>query len=177
MKAVCNGDSQCPENSGSCSVTPLSLTCGNCVLDELSKRICNNYNPRNCKELEGVFSYNGLSGGECGIVNGSYFSHGRTYVSGDPDIFNALCVDCHGTSCSGKYKYLFFFSPYNVLAVNGGLNDWSTWSSCSGTCTKERSRSCTNPTPLHGGNGCTGKVKDEKPCSDVNCKVHSLISQ
>ena len=107
LKAVCNGDSQCPENSGSCLVTPLSLTCGNCVLDELSKRICNDYNPRNCKELEGVFSYNGLSGGECGIVNGSYFSHGRTYVSGDPDIFHALCRDCHGTSCSGKYKLFF----------------------------------------------------------------------
>ena len=102
MKAVCNGDSRCPENSGSCSVTPLSSACGNCVLDELSKRICNHYDPRNCKELEGVFSYNGLSGGECGIVNGSYFSHGKTYVSGDPDVFHALCVDCHGANCSGK---------------------------------------------------------------------------
>ena len=49
MTAVCNGgfDSTCPGNSHSCMTTDLSIDCGNSVMDELSKHICKENDPRN----------------------------------------------------------------------------------------------------------------------------------
>ena len=41
------------------------------------------------------------------------------------------------------------------LVVNGGLSDWTKWSSCSSSCgVMERHRSCTNPKPAYGGKEC-----------------------
>ena len=112
MTAVCNGgfDSTCPGNSYSCMTTDLSIDCGNSVMDELSTHICNENDPRNCKEIEGVFSYKkGWFGGECGVVNGSYCALGTNHVSGDPVVYHALCVDCQGDNCSSKQLYIYIF--------------------------------------------------------------------
>ncbi|XP_028400687.1 uncharacterized protein LOC114523845 isoform X2 [Dendronephthya gigantea] len=39
--------------------------------------------------------------------------------------------------------------------VDGGLSDWSKWSTCSGKCgIMERHRSCTRPKPAYGGREC-----------------------
>lgn len=62
----------------------------------------------------------------------------------------------------------FFLS--NVL-VNGGWSPWSTWSECSVRCGRgiyKRIRMCTNPSPLNGGNPCTGSSVQKSDCV-VNC--------
>ncbi|XP_048584552.1 SCO-spondin isoform X3 [Nematostella vectensis] len=61
--------------------------------------------------------------------------------------------------------------------INGGYSPWSNWTQCSVTCgngTKTRSRNCTNPRPLHGGNNCTNlgpnnqTIKCDLPACPVN---------
>ena len=58
MKAVCSGpDQSCKYNyPGKCVETPLSKNCNN-PMYPLSKILCNGKKPRNCDQLEGVFSF------------------------------------------------------------------------------------------------------------------------
>ena len=56
--------------------------------------------------------------------------------------------------------------------VDGGWTDWSQWDVCPVTCgggVQERSRSCTNPAPLHGGANCIGSLTDTQDCNIHNC--------
>ena len=58
--------------------------------------------------------------------------------------------------------------------IDGNYTAWSNWTTCSATCgegTKTRTRSCTNPSPLHGGRDCTelGSNIEIKPCKEQNC--------
>ncbi|XP_027058955.1 A disintegrin and metalloproteinase with thrombospondin motifs adt-1-like isoform X3 [Pocillopora damicornis] len=58
--------------------------------------------------------------------------------------------------------------------VNGGWSSWSGWTSCSNSCGKgsrERTRSCTNPRPQHGGNSCSGSAKLVRSCNQQPCPV------
>lgn len=51
---------------------------------------------------------------------------------------------------------------------NGHWTDWSPWSACSNSCglaVKTRRRSCSNPSPAHGGRVCIGPSKDEIYCT------------
>ncbi|XP_074627228.1 uncharacterized protein LOC141885237 isoform X4 [Acropora palmata] len=61
--------------------------------------------------------------------------------------------------------------------IDGNYTAWSNWTTCSATCgegTKTRTRSCTNPSPLHGGRDCTelGSNIEIKPCKEQNCLVN-----
>jgi len=43
--------------------------------------------------------------------------------------------------------------------VNGGLSEWSFWTTCDATCgggNQMRNRQCDNPTPVNGGADCVG---------------------
>ena len=43
---------------------------------------------------------------------------------------------------------------------------------CSVTCstgTQVRSRTCTNPTPAHGGVDCVGDGSEQQSCDEVQC--------
>lgn len=73
-------------------------------------------------------------------------------------------VPCHGISI-------------NVAncTVHGGWTPWSVWSECSATCGlayKSRFRSCSNPSPNHGGRVCVGPDSAQiycihnPPCSE-----------
>ncbi|XP_078378395.1 SCO-spondin-like isoform X2 [Oculina patagonica] len=58
--------------------------------------------------------------------------------------------------------------------VHGGWSRWSGWTSCSKSCgtgAKERSRSCTNPPPRHGGKSCSGTARETKTCNTQACPV------
>ena len=52
---------------------------------------------------------------------------------------------------------------------HGGWTPWSEWSACSTTCDvgmKQRRRTCGNPAPAFGGNGCIGRDVDTQYCED-----------
>ena len=43
------------------------------------------------------------------------------------------------------------------VLVDGGYTEWSSWGRCSKPCgggIRNKTRSCTNPTPQHGGRTC-----------------------
>ncbi|XP_066919223.1 SCO-spondin-like [Clytia hemisphaerica] len=56
--------------------------------------------------------------------------------------------------------------------IDGGLTDWTDWGACSLTCgtgTQERTRTCTNPAPEHGGDPCTGDLSESQNCNTEPC--------
>ncbi|XP_022799542.1 SCO-spondin-like [Stylophora pistillata] len=63
----------------------------------------------------------------------------------------------------------------NQCPVHGGWSSWSGWTLCTKSCetgTQERSRSCTNPRPQHGGKSCQGSAKLVRSCNQQPCPVH-----
>ncbi|XP_062505321.1 A disintegrin and metalloproteinase with thrombospondin motifs adt-1-like isoform X3 [Corticium candelabrum] len=58
--------------------------------------------------------------------------------------------------------------------VDGGWSEWNLWSKCSKSCGtggKFRSRSCTNPSPSHGGKVCEGSGLGFVSCNEHSCEV------
>ncbi|XP_062609284.1 hemicentin-1-like [Saccostrea cucullata] len=58
--------------------------------------------------------------------------------------------------------------------IHGNWGSWSGWNSCSRTCgggTKSRSRSCNNPSPMYGGNYCSGSSIDTASCNTNSCPI------
>ncbi|XP_022912170.1 semaphorin 5c [Onthophagus taurus] len=54
--------------------------------------------------------------------------------------------------------------------VHGGWTSWSAWSECSATCgnaIKTKTRTCTNPSPAHGGRVCVGQDRSEILCTGI----------
>uniref|UniRef100_A0A7M5WIZ1 Hemicentin-1 n=1 Tax=Clytia hemisphaerica TaxID=252671 RepID=A0A7M5WIZ1_9CNID len=64
--------------------------------------------------------------------------------------------------------------------VDGGFTNWSPFTACSRTCgdgTQERTRSCTNPSPAHGGKECVGNTKESRQCKVKECPVDGGLTQ
>ncbi|XP_034336959.2 uncharacterized protein [Magallana gigas] len=58
--------------------------------------------------------------------------------------------------------------------VNGGWSIWSAWSTCTVSCgggTQTRSRTCSDPAPLNGGDECLGQDTESQDCNSDGCKV------
>ncbi|XP_052813132.1 uncharacterized protein LOC128240515 isoform X2 [Mya arenaria] len=59
--------------------------------------------------------------------------------------------------------------------VDGQWDIWSTWSTCSLSCgdgVETRNRSCSDPSPSHGGKPCPGPDFETQPCNLQQCIVH-----
>ncbi|NXD23487.1 SEM5A protein, partial [Spelaeornis formosus] len=66
---------------------------------------------------------------------------------------------CGGWLCEGPTMEIANCSR------NGGWTPWTSWSPCSTTCGigfQVRQRSCSNPTPRHGGRVCVGQNREER---------------
>ena len=60
--------------------------------------------------------------------------------------------------------------PFSL--VDGGWSAFGAWGECSQRCgggEQERSRTCTNPPPAHGGAECPGSDKETQPCNTQPC--------
>ncbi|TRY53901.1 hypothetical protein DNTS_026477 [Danionella cerebrum] len=54
---------------------------------------------------------------------------------------------------------------------NGAWTPWTSWAPCSTSCGigfQVRQRSCSNPTPRHGGRVCVGQNREESRTTDTN---------
>ncbi|GMT24420.1 hypothetical protein PFISCL1PPCAC_15717 [Pristionchus fissidentatus] len=61
-------------------------------------------------------------------------------------------------------------------SLDGGWSEWEGWSECSSLCISKRQRSCTQPSPLNGGNDCGGERIDTIPCSSGICSSQWSLS-
>ncbi|XP_078352100.1 thrombospondin-2-like [Oculina patagonica] len=81
-----------------------------------------------------------------------------------------------GAQCSGSNKETRECNN-GPCAVDGGWSDFGEWGECSVTCgggIKERTRTCTNPPPAHGGKDCVGNNKEEQECNTDPCPVKNV---
>ena len=80
----------------------------------------------------------------------------------------AQTIQTQTSDTFGFNIYLYLF----IYLVDGGWSSYTGYGSCSKTCgagTKSRTRTCSNPTPLHGGQQCSGKSTDTVTCNQAPC--------
>ena len=61
---------------------------------------------------------------------------------------------------------------HTIILVDGGVSTWSKFTTCSTSCglgKEERTRSCTNPQPQHGGKDCEEDLKESRDCNLKPC--------
>ncbi|XP_035663694.1 coadhesin-like [Branchiostoma floridae] len=78
-----------------------------------------------------------------------------------------------GANCTGTAQDVQECDFLPPCAVDGGWSPWTPWSNCSETCgngVRNRTRSCDNPPPQHGGANCTGDANQSETCGiDLSC--------
>ena len=79
-------------------------------------------------------------------------------------------------SSTGGWRIFFLENPFTYklfLSVHGNWTTWSEWSTtCNRPCnngTLVRTRTCTEPIPMFGGDDCTGEPKDTRLCNTHPC--------
>ena len=60
--------------------------------------------------------------------------------------------------------------------MDGGWSQWKSVGPCKLNGKQQRTRTCTNPTPLNGGKGCPGSNDDEIACTGTKAKFLNNIS-
>ncbi|XP_068697131.1 A disintegrin and metalloproteinase with thrombospondin motifs adt-1-like [Montipora foliosa] len=81
----------------------------------------------------------------------------------------------NGSSCVGDGYQKMRCHAYYPCPVNGNWTSWSSWTPCTKTCGlsyRKRSRSCTNPRPQYGGNGCDGTNEEVGRCTRQACDIY-----
>ena len=75
----------------------------------------------------------------------------------------------------------FYLSILILVPVYGGYTKWSAWSKCPVTCgggIHQRTRTCTQPEPKHGGLTCVqqnmGASSEGRPCGNAECPSRLL---
>ena len=77
--------------------------------------------------------------------------------------------------CNINISFLIAFAiiSISIFIVDGAWATWSAWATCDVSCgggKQTRSRTCTNPTPAHGGAQCLGDETESQTCNINQCK-------
>lgn len=109
--------------------------------------------------------------------NNCHLSHAQAFCR---PLFLAVLLRKLTTICfADKLSDLFFERkithsrfPLLILSVNGQWSGWKPWSGCTRSCgsgIQTRARTCTNPSPAHGGQDCVGLGDETRPCNNNHC--------
>nr|CAJ65510.3 HyTSR1 protein [Hydra vulgaris] len=182
---------ECPVDGGLgqwSDFTECSKSCGSGI--QWRKRLCNNPEPAyGGKDCSGLISSEQQ---ECKVrecpVNGglsdwSLFSECsepcglgnqyRTRTCTNPSPANG------GLGCTG-HLIESVSCTLKPCPVNGNFSQWSEYSPCSNTCGSgiaQRKRTCTQPSPAHGGRDCFGPTLDTKTCKLRDCPINGEFSE
>ncbi|XP_065194347.1 papilin-like isoform X3 [Sycon ciliatum] len=83
-----------------------------------------------------------------------------------------------GRVCSGQNRQTVSCQT-NPCPINGKWSQWSAFSQCSKTCggaQQTRKRTCTSPSPAHGGYDCSGISSDTRSCGPIQCPIDGAWS-
>lgn len=103
-------------------------------------------------------------GGACSkTCGGGTRMQTRTCTNPAPQFGGRACIgsDTQITDCNTQ-----------PCPVDGGFTDWKDEGICSKPCDgglQQQSRTCTNPTPSHGGAPCSGALGQSVPCNTGSC--------
>lgn len=85
--------------------------------------------------------------------------------------FSSLPVDCPVVS-TFSWNVLDGTKNVHLCLVNGHWSEWSLWEECTRSCgrgNRSRTRTCSNPSALHGGRPCEGSAVETIMCNVRPC--------
>ncbi|KAL5272649.1 hypothetical protein ACHWQZ_G000744 [Mnemiopsis leidyi] len=132
-----------------------------CIGNSIDVKVCSE---QCCQKIDGNWSGWGLWSETCRCDHSSGTGHrNRNRTCSDP------IPDCGGKDCEGVATELKDCSIDCCVTVEGGWTDWTDWSVCecdhsTGTGTRNKTRSCSNPSPSCFGSDCAGDSVNTSFC-------------
>ncbi|KAL5272654.1 hypothetical protein ACHWQZ_G000744 [Mnemiopsis leidyi] len=139
-----------------------------CIGNSIDVKVCSE---QCCQKIDGNWSGWGLWSETCRCDHSSGTGHrNRNRTCSDP------IPDCGGKDCEGVATELKDCSIDCCVTVEGGWTDWTDWNECecdhsTGTGTRNKTRSCSNPSPSCFGRQCGGDKTAIEVCSDECCRT------
>ncbi|TGZ50699.1 Netrin receptor UNC5B [Temnothorax longispinosus] len=96
---------------------------------------------------------------------------GSGQIRSQPATIDVACEYTNKIILAYNIVYSAILKSETVLilgVVNGGWSSWSSWSECHSRCAKggqKRTRTCTNPAPMNGGQPCLGPSQQKMDCN------------
>ncbi|XP_076081407.1 coadhesin-like [Mytilus galloprovincialis] len=121
---------------------------------------------RTCSEVSGNWS-------EWSVWSSCSLSCGLGHISRWREC-NSPIPSAGGKDCIGQ-DYGWLWCKIAGCPVHGSWGEWSSWNSCNATLNceiQDRTRTCDNPTPSHGGRYCHGRFKESRLCNNIYCEIH-----
>ena len=173
--------------------SPCSVTCGNGTMKRT--RNCSNPSPKNrgqdCSALGASEETKSCFLGECPI-HGNYsewsvFSNCSKICGNGIKKRTRNCSNpkpSHGGRDCSNLGLGIEIKECNTqpCPINGGYSEWTEFSHCTVSCgngTRQRTRSCSNPQPRHGGSNCShlGSNIEVVSCNTNFCPIHGGFSE
>lgn len=143
------------------------------------------YNGKNCSDMfiEDTSCYSGPCPINGGFSNWEVWGDCSTTCGGGMKTRKRKCDNpipaFGGNNCSNPFSEVQNCNSF-PCAIDGKFSEWSDWSICSSSCgggSMSRSRSCSNPSPRHGGKPCNGLKFEYSVCNIRQCPIDGGFSE